>query len=143
MSTELCTCCGHGGRGFLQASPQVWAGCQCLGVRRCEDCSGCFEHCLCTPVEQRLEALDREEAATRESIAEARHLAAALGIDEVHGTLNDDTLCEIERRLRARYRAFRRLRRRIDHLFAIGHTRQSVERRLAPEVITVESDRLS
>jgi hypothetical protein len=143
MSTELCTCCGEGGRGFNETHPQVWIGCQCLGVRRCDDCSNCFEHCLCTPVEQRLEALDREAAATRESVAEARHLAAALGIDEVHGTLNDDTIGEIEQLLRARYRAFRRLRRRIDHLFDIDHIRQSVERRLAPEVITVESDRPS
>ena len=143
MITELCACCGHGGRGFLQASPQVWAGCQCLGVRRCEDCSSCFEHCLCTPVEQRLEALDREAAALRESVAEARHLVAALGIDEVHGTLNDDTLGEIERLLRARYRAFRRLRRRVDHLFDIDHIRQSVERRLTSELITVASDRPS
>jgi hypothetical protein len=143
MITELCTCCGNGGRGFLQASPQVWSGCQCLGVRRCDGCSSCYEHCLCAPVERRLEALDREEAALRESIAEARHLAAALGIEEVHGTLNDDTICEIEQLLRARYRAFRRLRRRINHLFDLEHTRQSVERRLAPEVITVESGRAS
>lgn len=140
MITQLCTCCGQGGRGFNEAHPQVWIGCQCLGVRRCEDCSNCFEHCLCTPVEPRLEALDREAVALRESIAEARHLAAALGVDEVHGTLNDDTLCEIEQLLRARYRAFRRLRRRVGHLYEVEHHRQSVERRLTAELITVESD---
>src|ERR1044072_1109134 len=106
MITELCTCCGQGGRGFFQASPQVWAGCHCLGVRRCGDCSCCFEHRLCVPAEQRLEALARERTLSNQLIGEARSLAQALGIDEAYGMLDDDTIARVEQLLRVRYLAF-------------------------------------
>lgn len=141
MVTELCTCCGHGGRGFIQAHPQVWTGCRCLGIRRCEDCSRCYEHCLCVTPEQRLEALEREEVPIRRLVDEARRLAEGLGIEEMSGKLTDDTMWKIEQELKLRYQAFRRFRRRVDRLIEIDVNRQSVEDRADAELITVESDR--
>lgn len=142
MITELCTCCGEGGRGFNKAHPTVWFGCHCLGVRRCGDCSRCFEHCLCVPAEQRLEALARERTLLNQLIGEARSLAQALGIDEAYGVLNDDTIGRVEQQLRVRYLAFKRFRRRLDQFFDVDHNRQGVERRLDAAQLTVESHRL-
>jgi hypothetical protein len=139
MITELCTCCGEGGRGFNEAHPQVWFGCHCLGVRRCGDCSRCFEHCLCVPAEQRLEALARERALINRSIGEARSLAEALGINEMREPLGDDTIRRVEQLLRVRYLAFKRFRRRLDQFFDVDHDRQGVERRLDAARFTVES----
>jgi hypothetical protein len=143
MITELCTCCGLGGRGFNEQRPEVWTGCQCLGIRRCESCSNCYQHCVCVTAEARFEALDREEEAVRALMAQARRLAEALGIDEMYGALNEDTVWQIEQRLRVRYLTFKRFRRRFDHLLDIHMNRQSVEWRAQAELITVESDRPS
>ncbi len=126
---------------MIESHPNIWMGCRCPGIRRCADCTHCYEHCLCVTPEARLEALDREEAPIKQSIEEARQLVVALGVEEIYGTLNEDTLWKIEQLLRARYRAFKRFRRRINQQIEISINRQSVERRIATDVITVKSDR--
>lgn len=139
--TELCSCCAQGGRGFNQMYPNVWAGCQCLVIRRCTDCSCCYEHCLCVSPEQRLASLGREDLLIRRSIDEARSLAATLGVDEIHGTMNEETMLEVEQMLKLRYKAFRRYTRRVYQLFQLQFDREMVERRLETDTITVEPDR--
>lgn len=143
MTQEICSCCGRGGRGFLEAAPNVWTGCRCLGIRRCADCSLCYEHCLCVPHGERMAALEREEESAKALVEEARQLAIALGVDEMHGRLTEGTMWKIEQLLSARHRAFRRFRRRIGRVIDVDINRQSVERASSSDVITVESDRPS
>ncbi|HEV2802454.1 MAG TPA: hypothetical protein VGW12_18430 [Pyrinomonadaceae bacterium] len=64
-----------------------------------------------------MNSLDREDLLIRRSIDEARSLAAALGVDEIHGTMNEETMLQVEQLLKLRYKAFRRYTRRVYQLY--------------------------